>query len=94
MSTESDEEDLLQEGSDSNDEATGIGEGWEEIQDLMVPARFYMGTSGERLEYGTSYKDYRHDAPKRMPSVENSQLSSGLLDVIGSLLGSGWTRKA
>ena len=79
-----------------------IGEGWEELHDMIVPSSNYygIGTVRERLEYGTSYSEYTvqqglHDDQyeKGAARTDAHSSSTGLLDTLGSLLGSGWIKK-
>ena len=95
-SSESEKEEEEEE-SDSEAEITRIGDGWEEVQDLMVPAPFLFGpkTVGERLEYGTSYSEYNTQGllNAQQDTTSSVQVTSGLMDTISSLLGSGWSKK-
>lgn len=79
---------------------SGISDGWEEVHDTIVPSSNYLGSSNsgrERLEYGVSYSDYtlrQGRSQNELPSTaEGVHSSNGLLDTLGSLLGSGWLKK-
>lgn len=86
-----------QETDDESSDKEPTIEGWEEVHDLMVPTtRLYH--YGNRLEYGTSFSEYSHQTVVNQSqhqdmSSNSSQYSSGLLDTISSLLGSGWSKK-
>lgn len=81
------------------DKMATVGEGWEEVHDLMVPTHLFSGPYGDRLEYGTSYSEYGQrtvlieSEQQEMHSSESVNSSSGLLDTLSSLLGSAWTKK-
>lgn len=84
------------EDSDSDSHTLNIREGWEEVHDLMVPTHFLPGFHGDRLEYGTSYSEYSQQgviSESELMQCDSVQVSSGLLDTLSSLLGSGWTKK-
>ena len=98
-STDNDEDDSDLD-IDNNNDTTVVSEGWEEVQDLMIPTHLLSGFYGDRLEYGTSYSEYGHRAvvseaeQQEMYSNGSIQSSTGLLDTLSSLLGSsGWTKK-
>ncbi len=62
---------------------TDISEGWEEIQDRIIPSLNYYGTtiSRERLEYGVSYSDYVLQRGQQYPSsndaIQNDRITNG-----------------
>ena len=98
---ESDDGEQCSGQSDESDEDDLILQGWEEVQDLMVPTRFFPGFHRERLEYGVSTSEISHrsvlnqvgagmDQEEASSSV---QYSSGLLNTLSSLLGSAWTKQ-
>jgi beclin 1-associated autophagy-related key regulator len=107
-SAHEEEEDKLQNPDDSSEDesdseqienATTVGEDWEEVHEMMIPPHFHPGLYGERLEYGTLYSDYSHQTiqseskQQDMYSNESVQSSIGLFDTLSSLLGSGWSKK-
>ena len=97
--TRDSDDDICSQSDDSEDDDNVIMQGWEEVQDLMVPTRFFPGFHGERLEYGVSTAEISHQSVLNevggMHRGEEStvQYSSGLLNTLSSLLGSAWTRQ-
>ena len=85
LSCSTDEEELL-----GNIDGSSIEE-WEEVEDInRVP---YLGL-GDRLEYGQVYGDYSgtrsHHSQWREGESTVQSSSAGLLETLGSLLGSGF----
>uniref|UniRef100_A0A1X7VES8 Uncharacterized protein n=2 Tax=Amphimedon queenslandica TaxID=400682 RepID=A0A1X7VES8_AMPQE len=99
--TRESDDDLCSQSDDSEDDDDDdvLMQGWEEVQDLMVPTRFFPGFHGERLEYGVSTAEISHQSVLNevggMHREESNpvQYSSGLLNTLSSLLGSAWTRQ-
>ena len=90
------------EGEEGNHD--NIATGWEEVHDTIVPSSGFTGhtssTGIDRLEYGLSYSDYtllhglNNESRRGLQREEvGVSSSSGLLDTIGTLLGSGWLKK-
>lgn len=83
----SDEEEALVDGDYLKEDAT---EEWEEVEDINKVPYFRVG---DRLEYGQVYGDYTGGRGRQAQLKEGEstiQSTSGLLETLGSLLGSGF----
>ena len=88
------EEDEEEEEMEESIALDSVTEEWEEVEDCIRTPSFGLG---DRLEYGQVYRDYGggrgpHSSQRR-EREETVQSSSGLLEALGSLLGSGFRSK-